>query len=298
LIPILAKRLGSIGYPGAIAQVGLGYFWIALLIFYLRPWETGLRHPVWLYFLVGIIDFEGNFCISEAFGFLPPLSGRFLLTLNLPFSFVLGFLSDRGSRLPSPVQIVGLLAVISSVVLVSGSDYTRGDQPTEAWAQGILLGVTSAFLGSLSSVIQGALLTSGEDRESKEIEMISMMGIAGFIVSCIQLPLWELHRYTEKSLSTESILEILVISICIFIFYFGTISYNKEYPNILRYNMLTVNAFVFLGDLVFFRDWSVLDVWMASGYLLNVGGALVFYLADHSEVKHDIDEVQPLVSQK
>ena len=298
MIPLLAKWLGSIGFPGAIAQVGLGYFWMLLLLFYVQPWKTGLSNPLYLYLLVGVMDFESNFCISEAFGLIPPIIARLMLNLTLPLSFFLEFIAQ--GKLPSSVQVLGLVLVLVGVVLAAASPVTLAavTDRTQA-AKGLLFAMASTFLGALSGLSQKTLMR-GKDKHS---EMVACMSVSAVLVAAVQLPPWEVERYKNLENPGAAVAGIAAISVLIFAFYFGSIHYNRRFPHALPFNLLTINAHVFMGELLVFGNWEVAEPMLAGAFILTVGGGLVVHLsaaekaeaAQRPESFKALDEEGPLL---
>lgn len=287
IIPLLAHWLGQIKFPGAIAQVGLGYFWLSMLVFYVRPWKHGLSHPIYLYFLVGLLDFEGNFCISEAFGLIPPIIARFLLNLSLPVGVLLDVF--HSGKVPTLTQLLGLMAVVAGVVLAVLSPLTlAGERDRTQATKGVLYALASTVLGALSGLAQNFLMK----QEGKQVEMIACMSLAAVVAAAIQLPLWERERYTLLPKPALALVGIVSISFLIFIFYIGSVLFKRKYPQALPLNLLTINGYVFLGELVFFKNWDALEPLLGGALVLTIGGALVYHLEARRSEEAD-DSLKP-----
>uniref|UniRef100_A0A199U9W4 EamA domain-containing protein n=1 Tax=Manihot esculenta TaxID=3983 RepID=A0A199U9W4_MANES len=179
-----------------------------------EPKVTNLRRQLswYWYLLLAFADVQGNYLVNKAYQFTSLTSVTLLDCWTIAWAIVLTwfFLGTRYSiwqLFGAAICVVGLGLVLLSDAGVGGED---GSKP--------LLGDSLVIAGTLFFACSNV----GEEfcvKKKDRIEVVSMLGFFGMLVSLVELSIFELKSLESVSWSADIILAIAGYTLSLFMFY-------------------------------------------------------------------------------
>ncbi|KAF5737464.1 solute carrier family 35 member F1-like isoform X1 [Tripterygium wilfordii] len=197
-----SSLIAYLGVDAPITQTSFTYLTLAVvygsILLYRRQ---RLKVPWYWYLLLGFVDVQGNYLVNKAYQFSSITSVTLLdcFTIAWAIVFTWFFLGTRYSvwqLLGAVVCVLGLGLVLLSDAGVGGGG---GSRP--------LLGDVLVIAGTIffaSSNVGEEFFVKKKDR----VEVVSMLGVFGLVVSIIQLSILELKSLESIKWSADIILAI------------------------------------------------------------------------------------------
>ncbi|CAI0469447.1 unnamed protein product [Linum tenue] len=179
--------LATMGFDAPVTQSCFGYFSLATVYGGILLHRRHKLQVSWyLYLLVGFLEVQANFLRTKAYQFSSITSVTLLVCFTIPWAIILTrvFLGTRYSIL----QLVGSALCVVGLALVLLSDADGGGGGSMPLLGDTLVIGASIFF-AFSNVGQEFIV---KDRGQMEMEMLSMLGVFGFLFSLVEV-LFILH---------------------------------------------------------------------------------------------------------
>ncbi|XP_062117569.1 uncharacterized protein LOC133831326 [Humulus lupulus] len=213
LMSFTSSLIATLGVDAPLTQslfvyLSLGLVYGSILLYR----RQGLRVSWYWYFLLGLVDVQGNYFVNKAYQFSSITSVQLLDCGTIAWAIVLTwiFLGTRYSLwqlFGAAICVVGLVLVLFSDSGVGGGG---GSRP--------LLGDTLVIVGTLFF----AMSNVGEEfcvKKKDRVEVVSMIGVYGFLVTICEIPFIELKSLESVSWSTNIVLAFVGYALAGFMFY-------------------------------------------------------------------------------
>ncbi|CAI0469528.1 unnamed protein product [Linum tenue] len=174
--------LATMGFDAPVTQSCFGYFSLATVYGGILLHRRHKLQVSWyLYLLVGFLEVQANFLRTKAYQFSSITSVTLLVCFTIPWAIILTrvFLGTRYSIL----QLVGSALCLVGLALVLLSDADGGGGGSMPLLGDTLVIGASIFF-AFSNVGQEFIV---KDRGQMEMEMLSMLGVFGFLFSLVEL---------------------------------------------------------------------------------------------------------------
>ncbi|CAI0469446.1 unnamed protein product [Linum tenue] len=174
--------LATMGFDAPVTQSCFGYFSLATVYGGILLHRRHKLQVSWyLYLLVGFLEVQANFLRTKAYQFSSITSVTLLVCFTIPWAIILTrvFLGTRYSIL----QLVGSALCVVGLALVLLSDADGGGGGSMPLLGDTLVIGASIFF-AFSNVGQEFIV---KDRGQMEMEMLSMLGVFGFLFSLVEL---------------------------------------------------------------------------------------------------------------
>ncbi|TXG58292.1 hypothetical protein EZV62_016121 [Acer yangbiense] len=180
--------------------------------FYVQYTFHGLQVAWYWYLLLGFVDVQGNYLVNKAYQFSSLTSVTLLDCWTIAWAIILTwfFLGTRYSLwqlFGAALSVLGLGLVMLSDAGIGGGG---GSKP--------LLGDVLVVIGTIFF----ALSNVGEEffvKKKDRVEVVSMIGVYGLLVSLIQLSILERKNVESIEWSTDIILALAGYTLSSFLFY-------------------------------------------------------------------------------
>lgn len=208
-----SSLIANLGVDAPITQSTFNYFALALVYGgFLLYRRQKLRVSWYWYLLLGFVDVQGNYLVNKAYQYSSITSVTLLDCFTIVWVIVLTwfFLGTRYSiwqLFGAVICVVGLGLVLLSDAGVGGGGSSKP-----------LLGDTLVIAGTLFFAFSNV----GEEfcvKKKDRIEVVSMIGLYGLLVSVVQLSILELKSLESVNWSADIILAIAGYTVSLFMFY-------------------------------------------------------------------------------
>ncbi|XP_043815444.1 solute carrier family 35 member F2 isoform X2 [Manihot esculenta] len=213
LCSFTSSLVANLGVDAPITQSIFNYFALALVYGSILIYKRQKIQLSWYwYLLLAFADVQGNYLVNKAYQFTSLTSVTLLDCWTIAWAIVLTwfFLGTRYSiwqLFGAAICVVGLGLVLLSDAGVGGED---GSKP--------LLGDSLVIAGTLFFACSNV----GEEfcvKKKDRIEVVSMLGFFGMLVSLVELSIFELKSLESVSWSADIILAIAGYTLSLFMFY-------------------------------------------------------------------------------
>ncbi|XP_022743320.1 solute carrier family 35 member F1-like [Durio zibethinus] len=253
LMSFTSSLIASLGVDAPITQTSFTYFSLAVvygsILLYRRQ---KLRIPWYWYLALGFVDVQGNYLVNKAYQFSSITSVTLLDCWTIVWVIILTyfFIGTRYSLwqlLGAALCVLGLGLVLLSDAGVGGGG---GSKP--------LLGDVLVIAGTLFF----AMSNVGEEfcvKKKDRVEVVSMIGLFGMLVSGVELSIFELKTLESVTLSTDIILALFGYTLSSFMFYTITPFVLKlSGATMFNLSLLTSDMWAVVIRILFYRqqvDW-------------------------------------------
>ncbi|XP_024012898.1 solute carrier family 35 member F2 isoform X2 [Eutrema salsugineum] len=258
-----SSELARKGINAPTTQSFLSYMLLAIvyggIMLYRRP---TIKAKWYHYFLLALVDVEGNFLVVKANQYTSITSVMLLDCWAIPCVLVLTWLFLKTKyRL---MKISGVVICIVGVVMVVFSDVHAGSQAGGSNpVKGDFLVIAGATLYAVSNTSEEFLV-----KNANTVELMTFMGFFGAIISAIQIGI--LERGELRSIHWSA--DVVIFLLCPFHFHFQSLQ-TKEF-SFMALTLSWYQVFPFLRVAVtMFFFYSLLPV------LLKTNGSTTFTLS-------------------
>ncbi|KAL9295521.1 putative solute carrier family 35 member SLC35F1/F2/F6 [Arabidopsis thaliana] len=237
-----SSELARKGINAPTSQTFLSYTLLAVvyggIMLYRRPTIKGKWYH---YFLLALVDVEGNFLVVKANQYTSITSIMLLDCWAIPCVLVLTWMFLKTKyRL---MKISGVFICIAGVVMVLFSDVHAGSRAGGSNpVKGDFLVLAGATLYAVSNTTEEFLVKNADT-----VELMTFMGLFGAIISAIQVAIFEQGELKAIHWSADAVFPFLRFAITMFLFY-------SLLPILLRTNGSTM----FTLSLLTSDMWAVL----------------------------------------
>uniref|UniRef100_A0A0N5BWE0 EamA domain-containing protein n=1 Tax=Strongyloides papillosus TaxID=174720 RepID=A0A0N5BWE0_STREA len=227
-----------------MAQSFLNYFFLSFVYGLGLIFSDGsesffeiIKDRGWKYLLLGIIDVEANYLVVWAYQFTNLTSIQLLDCSVIPFVMILSYLFLRVRYLT--FHIVGVALCLLGIAFLIWADVLENKNGS--------LGESNKFLGDCLCIASSALYALSNTGEEKLVknysrnEYLGIVGIIGFIISGIQLAIFERNNLAEVNWTWKVIAMYLLYSVSMFIFY-SMVSIVLQKTSALMFNLSILTA--------------------------------------------------------
>ncbi|XP_062165730.1 uncharacterized protein LOC133872270 [Alnus glutinosa] len=213
LASLTSSLIANLGVDAPCSQTLFGYLSLALVYGSVLLYRRQKLLVSWYwYLLLGFVDVQGNYLVNKAYQFSSITSVTLLDCWTVAWVIIMTwiFLGTRYSLwqlFGAAVCVVGLGLVLISDAGVGGGG---GSKP--------LLGDTLVIAGTIFF----AMSNVGEEfcvKKKDRVEVISMIGVYGFLVTVVQVSILELKTLESVEWSADIILAFAGYALAIFMFY-------------------------------------------------------------------------------
>ncbi|KAM7264728.1 hypothetical protein ACFE04_002411 [Oxalis oulophora] len=213
LMSFTSSLVAALGVDAPVTQMSFTYLSLAIVYGFILLFRRQKLHLPWYwYLLLGFVDVEGNFLVNKAYQYSSLTSVTLLDCWTIPWAIILTyfFIGSRYSLwqyFGAVICVVGLGLVLLSDAGVGGSG---GSKP--------LIGDALVIVGTIFF----AMSNVGEEfcvKKKDRVEVVTMIGVFGLIVSGVQLSILELKELEATTWSTDIILAIVGYTASSFVFY-------------------------------------------------------------------------------
>ncbi|EXB88733.1 hypothetical protein L484_015423 [Morus notabilis] len=253
LMSFTSSLIASLGVDAPLTQSLFIYLSLVLvygsILLYRRQ---GLRVSWYWYILLGFVDVHGNYFVNKAFQFSSITSVTLLDCCTVAWVIVLTWIV-LGTRY-SLWQLFGAAICVAGLGLVLLSDAGVGGGGRSK----PLLGDTLVILGTIFF----ALSNVGEEfcvKKKDQIEVVSMIGVFGFLVTLCEIPPIELKSLESVRWTTDIVLSFAGYVMSGFMFY-TLVPYVLKLSGATMFNLsiLTADMWAVVFRIFFYHqkvDW-------------------------------------------
>ncbi|KAK0584327.1 hypothetical protein LWI29_011189 [Acer saccharum] len=208
-----SSLIATLGVDAPITQTTFNYAFLALVYGAILLYRRQRLRVAWYwYLLLGFVDVQGNYLVNKAYQFSSLTSVTLLDCWTIAWAIILTwfFLGTRYSLwqlFGAALSVLGLGLVMLSDAGIGGGG---GSKP--------LLGDVLVVIGTIFF----ALSNVGEEffvKKKDRVEVVSMIGVYGLLVSLIQLSILERKNVESIEWSTDIILALAGYTFSSFLFY-------------------------------------------------------------------------------
>ena len=232
-----------------------------------------LRVAWWKYLILAFFDIEGNYCLVRAYQYTTIASVQLLDCFTIPSVMVLSllFLKVQFNR----KHITGCVLCLIGLVILVVSD-VNNKQPATDPLRGDLLVFLGCILYSISNVAQEHIVKNHDT-----IEFLTMLGCFGFLISIIQVLLFERQLLSQVDWTDPEVcLYILGFNSCLFGLYISIprllVLSSAVFMNL---SFLTADFWALIFGVFLFSNSVTVMYFVAFGIIIT--GLITYNLADH-----------------
>ncbi|XVF76233.1 hypothetical protein PTKIN_Ptkin13bG0249800 [Pterospermum kingtungense] len=253
LMSFTSSLVAALGVDAPITQTSFTYFSLAVVYGSIVLYRgQKLRIPWYWYLALGFVDVQGNYLVNKAYQFSSITSVTLLDCWTVVWAIVLTyiFLATRYSLwqlLGAAICVLGLGLVLLSDAGVGGGG---GSKPL----LGDVLVIAGTIFFSMSNV--------GEEfcvKKKDRVEVVSMIGLFGMIVSGIQLSIFEIKTLESVTWSADIILALFGYTFASFMFYtIAPFVLKLSGATMFNLSLLTSDMWAVLVRILFYKqqvDW-------------------------------------------
>eukprot|EP00258_Populus_trichocarpa_P036575 XP_024452594.1 solute carrier family 35 member F2 [Populus trichocarpa] len=210
---ITSSLVASLGVDAPLTQSSFNYLALALIYGSILLYRRQKLQVSWYwYLLLGFVDVQGNYLVNKAYQFSSITSVTLLDCWTVAWVialtwFFLGTRYTLWQLLGAAVCVLGLGLVLLSDAGVGGGG---GSKPV----LGDFLVITGTIFFALSNV--------GEEfcvKKKGRVEVVTMIGVYGFLVSAVELSIVELKSLEAVAWSKDIVFAIAGYTVSMFLFY-------------------------------------------------------------------------------
>ncbi|CAI0469444.1 unnamed protein product [Linum tenue] len=280
--------LATMGFDAPVTQSCFGYFSLATVYGGILLHRRHKLQVSWyLYLLVGFLEVQANFLRTKAYQFSSITSVTLLVCFTIPWAIILTrvFLGTRYSILQlvgSALCVVGLALVLLSDADGGGGEEKSGSMPL----LGDTLVIGASIFFAFSNVGQEFIV---KDRGQMEMEMLSMLGVFGFLFSLVELSAFELRSLGSVDWSVDMIWAIAGYTLSMFCSY-SMIPWILKWSGATMFNLsiLTSNMWAVVIRTFFYQqkmDWLYF-----LAFTVVILGLVIYAINEKDPVsKHEVD---------
>ncbi|XP_017977966.1 PREDICTED: solute carrier family 35 member F1 [Theobroma cacao] len=253
LMSFTSSLIASLGVDAPITQSSFTYLTLAVVYGSILLYRgQKLRIPWYWYLALGFVDVQGNYLVNKAFQFSSITSVTLLDCWTVVWAIILTYIFI-GTRyclwqlFGAALCVLGLGLVLLSDAGVGGGD---GSKP--------LLGDALVISGTLFF----AMSNVGEEfcvKKKDRVEVISMLGLFGMLVSGVELSIFELRSLESVTWSTDIMLAGIGYTLSGFMFYTITPFVLKlSGATMFNLSLLTSDMWAVVVRILFYQqqvDW-------------------------------------------
>jgi solute carrier family 35, member F1/2 len=236
-----------------------------------------LSQPLWVYFLIGLIDVEANIIVNSAYNYTSITSIMLLDCFSIPCVMLLSVLFLHAQFNQSHYYgVLICLAGMGCIILTDTyfNHHSSDDDDEENVASNPLKGDILCLIGTClyatSNVIQEKLVKTND-----RMEFLGMLGVNGFCIGIVQFFVMELHRFQSITWTYEVILYTIGYSLCLFFMYSNTSSFlTSNDATLFNLSLLTSDVYAVLFAYFVFQ-YEVHWMYFVAFFLTATG--LTFY---------------------
>ncbi|KAL5809768.1 hypothetical protein ACOSQ3_030459 [Xanthoceras sorbifolium] len=248
-----SSLIASLGVDAPITQTTLTYASLALVYGGILVYRRQRLRVAWYwYLLLGFVDVQGNYLVNKAYQYSSLTSVTLLDCWTIAWALILTwfFLGTRYSLW----QLFGAALCVLGLGLVLLSDAGIGGGGGSRPLLGDVLVVVGTVFFAMSNV--------GEEffvKKKDRVEVISMIGVFGFLVSVVQLSILERKSVESIKWSTDIILAFAGYILSSFMFY-TLVPFVLKLSGATMFNLslLTSDMWAVIIRIFFYRqqvDW-------------------------------------------
>ncbi|OMO82146.1 hypothetical protein CCACVL1_12054 [Corchorus capsularis] len=213
LMSFTSSFLANLGVDAPISQTTFAYFTLAVVYGgILLHRGQKLRIPWYWYLALSFADVQGNFLANKAYQFSSITSVTLLDCWTIVWAIILTYIFI-GTRY-SLCQLLGAAICITGLGLVLLSDSGVGGGGGSNPLLGDALMICGTVFFAMSNV--------GEEfcvKKKDRVEVVCMLGLFGFLLSCVELSIFELKSLESITWSTDIIITLAGYTLASFMFY-------------------------------------------------------------------------------
>ncbi|XP_012441709.1 uncharacterized protein LOC105766692 [Gossypium raimondii] len=253
LMSFTSSLIASLGVDAPITQTSFTYFALAVVYGSILLYRgQKLRIPWYWYLALGFVDVQGNYLVNKAFQFSSITSVTLLDCWTIVWAIFLTYFFI-GTRY-SLWQLGGAALCVLGLGLVLLSDAGVGGGGGSKPILGDALVIAGTLFFAMSNV--------GEEfcvKKKDRIEVVSMIGLFGMLVSGVELSIFELKSLESVTWSTNIILGFAGYTFSSFMFYTITPFVLKlSGATMFNLSLLTSDMWAVVVRILFYRqqvDW-------------------------------------------
>ncbi|XP_021289465.1 solute carrier family 35 member F1-like isoform X1 [Herrania umbratica] len=213
LMSFTSSLIASLGVDAPITQSSFTYLTLAVVYGGILLYRgQKLRIPWYWYLALGFVDVQGNYLVNKAFQFSSITSVTLLDCWTVVWAIILTYIFI-GTRY-SLWQLFGAALCVLGLGLVLLSDAGVGGGGGSKPLLGDALVISGTLFFAMSNV--------GEEfcvKKKDRVEVISMLGLFGMLVSGVELSIFELKSLESVTWSTDIMLAAIGYTLSGFMFY-------------------------------------------------------------------------------
>ncbi|KAF3456132.1 hypothetical protein FNV43_RR00780 [Rhamnella rubrinervis] len=209
-----SSELAKKGINAPTSQSFLNYVLLAIVYGSIMLYRKKALKTKWYYYvLLGLVDVEANFLVVKAYQYTSITSVMLLDCWSIPSVMLLTWIFLKTKYRFK--KITGVALCVAGLVMVVFSDVHAGDRAGGSNPRlGDILVIAGATLYAVSNVSEEFLVKNAD-----RIELMSMLGLFGAIISCIQIVILERSEIKSIHWSAGAALPFFGFSVAMFMFY-------------------------------------------------------------------------------
>ncbi|XP_024022067.1 solute carrier family 35 member F1-like, partial [Morus notabilis] len=209
-----SSELSKKGIDAPTSQSFLNYVLLAVVYGSIMLHRRKPLKAKWYYYVIlGLVDVEANFLVVKAYQYTSITSVMLLDCWSIPTVMLLTWVFLKTKYRFR--KITGVIVCIAGLVIVIFSDVHAGDRAGGSNPRkGDVLVIAGATLYAVSNVSEEFLVKNAD-----RIELMSMLGLFGAIVSAIQVSILERDNLKAIHWSAGEALPFVGFSVAMFLFY-------------------------------------------------------------------------------
>ncbi|XP_062107754.1 uncharacterized protein LOC133818737 [Humulus lupulus] len=277
-----SSELSKKGIDAPTSQSFLNYVFLAIVYgSIMLNRKQPLKSKWYYYVLLGLVDVEANFLVVKAYQYTSITSVMLLDCWSIPSVMLLTWVFLKTKYRYR--KITGVAVCIAGLITVVFSDVHAGDRAGGSNPRkGDVLVVAGATLYAVSNVSEEFLVKTAD-----RIELMSMLGLFGAIISAIQVSILERDNLKSIHWSAGAALPFVGFSVAMFLFYsLVPILLKTNGSTMLNLSLLTSDMWAVIIRIFAYHekvDWMYFLAFAA----VSVG--LVIYSGGDKEEDHRAD---------
>ncbi|XP_030508219.2 uncharacterized protein LOC115722968 [Cannabis sativa] len=209
-----SSELSKKGIDAPTSQSFLNYVLLAIVYGSIMLYRRQPLKSKWYYYLLlGLVDVEANFLVVKAYQYTAITSVMLLDCWSIPSVMLLTWIFLKTKYRYR--KITGVVVCIAGLVTVVFSDVHAGDRAGGSNPRkGDVLVIAGATLYAVSNVSEEFFVKTAD-----RIELMSMLGLFGAIISAIQVSILERDNLKSIHWSAGAALPFVGFSVAMFLFY-------------------------------------------------------------------------------
>ncbi|CAA6667807.1 unnamed protein product [Spirodela intermedia] len=208
-----SSELARRGVDAPTSQSFLNYVLLAVIYGSVMLYrKRGLQMKWYYYLILATIDVEANFLVVKAYQYTSMTSIMLLDCWVIPcvIVFTLVFLKTRYRYR----HYIGVAICVAGAILVVFSDVHADGREREQSSERDLFVIAASTLYAVSNVSEEYLV-----KEGSRLELMTMLGIFGAVVSAIQISILERDKLASIHWTSGATLPFVGFSVAMFLFY-------------------------------------------------------------------------------